>query len=91
MGFWNPVKSSDDIQENIDKRFILMEAKESLEKDLSKLTNKIEKHTEKLRSMDVFSTSKSRRIKARITLDALCNERDTIQRRLDLIMRELNG
>lgn len=88
MPFWNPAKL--DSQEMLDKRVILIYSKESLENQLSKVNKKIDKQTENLRNMDVFSNSKSRRVKARITLDELCKERDTILRRINLIEGELD-
>lgn len=88
MPFWNPAKL--DSREMLDKRVILIYSKESLENQLSKVNKKIDKQTENLRNMDVFSNSKSRRVKARITLDELCKERDTILRRINLIEGALN-
>lgn len=89
MSFWNPVKISDDMQEILDKRVILSKAKESLEKDLLKVERKIEKQKEN--DLDPFRFSKRKIMNQRIKHDSLCNERDTIQRRIDLIRSELNG
>ena len=87
MSFWKPVSISDDVQETIDKRVILSKAKESLEKDLSKVENKIDKQKEN--DLDPFKFSKRKIMRQRMKYDSLCEERDVIKRRIDIINKEL--
>ena len=87
MSFWKPVRISDDAQETIDRRVILSKAKESLEKDLSKVENKIDKQKEN--DLDPFKFSKRKIMRQRMKHDSLCEERDVIKRRIDIINKEL--
>ena len=89
MSLWNPVKLDNELL--LDRRVILNKAKEVLEKDLKKVQKKIEMQVESQSKFDMYGASKSKRSKNRIRLDELCNERDTIRRRIDLIRDELNG
>ena len=68
-----------------DKTFILNIAKNQLEKDLNKAQKQVDKHSQKLANVDMENTTVRNRANLRINLDIACEDRDNIQRRLDVI------
>ena len=82
MGWFDPIRSRD---EKFDKKVILNVSKMQLEKDLNKITKKIDKTTKELREMCPFATTKKRLVAKSSKLDAECWERDEIKRRLQII------
>ena len=79
---WKPVRVD---SEEYHKKAILNIAKRQLEKELVKATKKRDKTTEEITKMCPFATSKKRVVAKTSKLEVECQERDEIEKRLQII------
>ncbi len=78
---WKPHKSdTETIQIEI-----LGIAELEISKKLVRVEKKLSKNSNELREMDIFQTTPKRRRNKRLILDAECEERDRLQRKLEII------
>ena len=78
---WKPCKSdTETIQIEI-----LGIAELEISKKLLRVEKKLSKNSNELREMDIFQTTPKRRKNKRLSLDAECEERDRLQRKLEII------
>jgi len=79
----------EDNPEHIEKRNILITAKNSIEKQLEKQQKKVNIVSESTRKLTLDNTSHARRSAANMRLQQECECRDTLKRRLDIIEKWL--